>query len=89
MTDTRGWIYAGGLPNELTEGDVLCVFSQYGEITEMTDKSRGYCFIKYEDDRSCELAVDNLNQTTVVGRRFKVAHANNYDIIKAKKPIKV
>lgn len=22
------WIYAGGLPYELTEGDILCVFSQ-------------------------------------------------------------
>ncbi|XP_049534935.1 RNA-binding motif protein, X-linked 2 isoform X2 [Anopheles darlingi] len=26
------WIFVGGLPYDLTEGDVICVFSQYGEI---------------------------------------------------------
>ena len=25
-------MFAGGLPNELSEGDILQVFSQYGEI---------------------------------------------------------
>lgn len=86
---TEDWIYAGRLPNELTEGDILCVFSQYGEICEMTDKSKGYCFIKYEDHRSCELAIDNLDNATVVGRRLKVSQANNMEVIKAKKPFKV
>lgn len=23
------WIYAGGLDNGLTEGDILCIFSEY------------------------------------------------------------
>lgn len=23
------WIYIGGLPYELTEGDIICVFSEY------------------------------------------------------------
>ena len=26
------WIFIGGLNYELTEGDILCVFSQYGEV---------------------------------------------------------
>lgn len=26
------WIYLGNLPHELTEGDVLCVLSQFGEV---------------------------------------------------------
>ena len=25
------WIFLGGLPYEMTEGDVICMFSQYGE----------------------------------------------------------
>lgn len=89
MSDIRGWIFAGGFAQELTEGDVLCVFSQYGEIVEMTDKSRGFCFMKYEDPRSCELAVDNLNEATVVGRKLRVSYANNWNAIKAKKPVSV
>lgn len=49
-------------------GDVICVFSQYGEIVNInlirdkkTGKQKGFCFICYEDQRSTVLAVDNLN----------------------------
>lgn len=91
--DTKSSIYAGGLPYELTEGDIVCVFSQYGEIFEIslsrdreTGKSRGFCFIKYEDSRSCELAVDNLHGATIVGRKIKVSYANNTNAIKATRP---
>lgn len=94
--DTKYWIYAGGLPYELTEGDIICVFSQYGEISEIglsrdkeTGKSRGFCFLKYEDHRSCELAVDNFNEATIVGRRLKVSHANNANALKSVKPVNV
>lgn len=98
---------AGGFPFELTEGDIICVFSQYvscspteiksadtalwchclskkppreftfllspppvryGEIVNInlvrdkkTGKSKGFCFICYEDQRSTVLAVDNFN----------------------------
>ena len=45
------WIFVGGLPYDLTEGDVICVFSQYGEIVNInlirdkkTGKSKGFCF---------------------------------------------
>ncbi|KAF9573471.1 hypothetical protein EC968_008447, partial [Mortierella alpina] len=61
-------IFAGGLPYNLTEGDVICVFSQFGEIAGInlvrdkdTGKSKGFAFIKYVDQRSTILAVDNLN----------------------------
>jgi RNA-binding motif protein, X-linked 2 len=62
------WIFVGGLPYDLSEGDVICVFSQYGEIVNInlirdkkTGKQKGFCFICYEDQRSTVLAVDNLN----------------------------
>lgn len=62
------WIYVGNLENSaLTEGDVICVLSQYGELQdfylvrdEETGKSKGFAFAKYEDSRSCVLAVDNF-----------------------------
>ena len=47
------YVFAGGLPYELTEGDVLCVFSQWGEVEdinlvrdEATGKAKGFAFIK-------------------------------------------
>lgn len=91
--DAKSWVYAGGIPYELSEGDIVCVFSQYGEILEIslsrdkeTGKSRGFGFLKYEDPRSCELAVDNLNGAAIVGRRIKVSFANNVKALKSKKP---
>lgn len=67
------WIFVGGLPYDLTEGDIICVFSQYGEIVninlvrdKVTGKQKGFCFICYEDQRSTILAVDNLNSIKVI-----------------------
>ncbi|KAK4510322.1 5-hydroxyisourate hydrolase (HIU hydrolase) (HIUHase) [Mucor velutinosus] len=77
------WIYAGGLPYDLTEGDIVCIFSQYGEIIHIelirdqkTGKSKGFAFLQYEDQRSTVLAVDNLNGATVLGRTIRVDHSH-------------
>lgn len=89
------WIYAGGLPYELTEGDIICVFSQFGEIEDInlvrdteTGKSKGFAFIKYEDQRSTILAVDNMNGTELLGMTLRVDHKDNYIApIKSKKEL--
>lgn len=39
-----------------------------------TGKSKGFAFLKYEDQRSTDLAVDNLGGTSVLGRVLKVDH---------------
>ncbi|MCJ8740562.1 hypothetical protein PDJAM_G00060340 [Pangasius djambal] len=79
------WIFIGGFPYELTEGDIICVFSQYGEIANInlvrdkkTGKSKGFCFLCYEDQRSTILAVDNLNGIKIKGRTLRVDHVSNY-----------
>lgn len=82
-TDYRdtAYIYIGGLPLELSEGDVITIFSQYGEPVWIrmardkdTGKSRGFAWLKYEDQKSCDLAVDNLGGATVMGRLLAVDH---------------
>lgn len=82
-TDYRdtAYIYIGGLPLELSEGDVVTIFSQYGEPVwvrlmrdKETGKSKGFAWLKYEDQRSCDLAVDNLGGATVMGRLLAVDH---------------
>ncbi|GLC47325.1 hypothetical protein PLESTB_001219800 [Pleodorina starrii] len=84
------YIFAGGLDYDLTEGDLLAVFSQYGEIVDLnlirhkdTGKSKGFTFVAYEDQRSTVLAVDNLNGAKVVGRTIRVEHVDNYKKRKA------
>lgn len=75
------YIYIGGLPLELSEGDIITIFSQYGEPTYLnlvrdkeTGKSRGFAFLKYEDQRSTDLAVDNLGGAVILGRTLNVDH---------------
>lgn len=43
-----------------------------------TGKSKGFAFLKYYDQRSTVLAVDNFNGITVAGRLLKVDHCKNY-----------
>ncbi|XP_030505724.2 zinc finger CCCH domain-containing protein 25 [Cannabis sativa] len=79
------YVYVGGIPFDLTEGDLLAVFAQYGEILDVnlvrdkgTGKSKGFAFVAYEDQRSTNLAVDNLNGAQVLGRTIRVDHVTKY-----------
>uniref|UniRef100_K3WVC5 RRM domain-containing protein n=1 Tax=Globisporangium ultimum (strain ATCC 200006 / CBS 805.95 / DAOM BR144) TaxID=431595 RepID=K3WVC5_GLOUD len=83
------WVYVGGLPFELSEGDVLCVLSQFGEIEDLnlvrdakTGKSKGFAFVKYEDQRSTVLAVDNMNGARILERIIRVDHVLKYKLPK-------
>ncbi|KAI9633919.1 uncharacterized protein MKK02DRAFT_13619, partial [Dioszegia hungarica] len=80
------YVHVGGLSFEMTEGDVLAVMSQWGEIMDInmprdkeTGKPRGFAFIMYEDQRSTVLAVDNMNGALVLGRMLKVDHVHKYE----------
>jgi RNA-binding motif protein, X-linked 2 len=53
-------VFVGGMSYELTEGDLLCVMSQWGEIEDVnlvrdtdTGKSKGFAFLKYEVMPTC------------------------------------
>uniref|UniRef100_A0A914IDU1 RRM domain-containing protein n=1 Tax=Globodera rostochiensis TaxID=31243 RepID=A0A914IDU1_GLORO len=88
------WIYIGNLPFDLNEGDVLAVFSQYGEVVNLnlvrdrkTGKSKGFCFLCYQDQRSTVLAVDNFNGIKLVGRVVQVDHCENYKIPKYREDV--
>ena len=83
------WVYLGGLSTELTEGDIICVMSQWGEIEDInlvrekgSGKSMGFAFIKYEDQRSTILAVDNFNGIKLVGRVLRCDHVDKYKLPK-------
>ena len=75
------YIYIGGLNYRMNEGDIVIVFSQYGEVVDCrlvrdkkTGKSMGYAFLAYENQRSTNLAVDNLNGISLCGRQILVDH---------------
>ncbi|KAF7068892.1 hypothetical protein CFC21_074599 [Triticum aestivum] len=79
------YVFVGGVPFDLTEGDLLAVFAQYGEVVDVnlvrdkaTGKSKGLAFVAYEDQRCTVLAVDNLNGAKVLGRIIRVDHVEKY-----------
>ncbi|KAI1077554.1 hypothetical protein F5B20DRAFT_268423 [Whalleya microplaca] len=83
-TDYRdtAFVNFGGLPYSLSEGDIITIFSQYGEPVFLklardkeTGRSKGFGWLKYEDQRSTDLAVDNLGGAEIGGRLVRVDHA--------------
>lgn len=75
------YIYIGNLHDDIKKEDIVIIFSQYGNPTHVnmikdkeTGKSRGFCYLKYEDHRSCALAIDNFNGVKVYERPLKVDH---------------
>ncbi|KAF8806243.1 RNA-binding domain-containing protein [Phlegmacium glaucopus] len=85
------YIFVGGLHFDLTEGDVITIFSQYGEVMDLnmprdkdTGKTKGFGFLMYEDQRSTVLAVDNLNGARVLEKTLRVDHVKNYKQPKVK-----
>ena len=89
MYKESAWIFIGGLNYDLSEGDIIAVFSQYGEIVNInlvrdkkTGKQKGFCFLCYEDQKSTILAVDNLNGIKLLNRTIRVDHVANYKVPK-------
>ncbi|CAJ1400071.1 unnamed protein product [Effrenium voratum] len=79
------YIYVGGLHEGLTEGDIVVVFSQFGEVVDChlvrdrtTGKSKGFAFVCYDDQRSTVLAVDNMNGFSLLKRTMRVDHVDKY-----------
>ncbi|KJA29656.1 hypothetical protein HYPSUDRAFT_125833, partial [Hypholoma sublateritium FD-334 SS-4] len=85
------YVFVGGLHFDLTEGDVITIFSQYGEVLDLnmprdkeTGNRKGFAFLMYEDQRSTILAVDNLNGAKVLEKTLRVDHVKNYKQPKVK-----
>lgn len=66
------YIFFGGISPELSEGDCIAIFSQFGEVVDLHLPRRpgvggalgprmGFGFLAFEDQRSTILAIDNLN----------------------------
>jgi RNA-binding motif X-linked protein 2 len=75
------YIFIGNLPLLLVEHDIITIFSQWGVPTHIhlvkdreTRKSRGFCYLKYVNFKSCILAIDNFNGIKVLDRTIKVDH---------------
>ncbi|KAI9629755.1 hypothetical protein KEM48_012665 [Puccinia striiformis f. sp. tritici PST-130] len=67
------YIYIGGLDTGLTEGDIITIFSQYGEPVDINLPKE-----KAPTTTNDNNTVDNLNGAIVLGRTLRVDHCKNY-----------
>jgi len=75
-------IYVGNLVWDAHQDDLLAVFQEYGKVVEAqvlvdreTGRSRGFGFVKMENDEEAQRAIDNLNGKPFKGRPLTVNEA--------------
>jgi RNA-binding motif X-linked protein 2 len=63
----------------------IYIYGRFGEPVDVhlvrnkkTGASRGFCFLAYEDARSCAVVVDNMNGSEVCGRTLRVDHVKQF-----------
>ncbi|KAH0792805.1 RNA-binding protein [Histomonas meleagridis] len=65
--------------------DIYKVFSRYGVITEChllvndNNESKGYAFVTYEDNKSAQYAIQEMDGRSFEGRNIKVVWAEKRD----------
>ncbi|CAI5710228.1 hypothetical protein KXD40_005057 [Peronospora effusa] len=72
MASTK--LYVGNLFYELTQEDVEAEFGKFGPIEQCAVK-KGYAFVHYEQLEDAEMAVQEMNDKELGGRRLRVAFA--------------
>jgi RNA recognition motif-containing protein len=76
-------LYAGNLPNQMTEAQLTSEFTKYGEVQSLkiitdreTGRSRGFGFVEMEDNSAVK-AIDGMNDMDVEGRKISVRKADD------------
>jgi len=75
-------LYAGNLAYSTTEAELEELFSQVGQVVEVTvifdretGRSKGFGFVQMADEAAARAAVERLNGTDLGGRTIRVAEA--------------
>ena len=75
-------IYVGNLAYQVTEDELREAFGAFGEITSCnvirdkeTGKSKGFGFVEMPEGSQGEAAIQQLNDTNLLGRNIKVNEA--------------
>ncbi|KAL5675338.1 hypothetical protein ACJX0J_011469, partial [Zea mays] len=81
-------IFVGGLDKDATENDLMKVFGEVGEITEVrlmmnpvTKKNKGFAFLRYATVEQARRAVSELKNPLVRGKQCGVAPSHDNDTL--------
>ena len=75
-------LYVGGLPYQTSEHDLIELFEQIGQVTQVsvitdrdTGRSKGFAFVEMSDDQAARTAIERLNGTILGDRTITVNEA--------------
>ena len=75
-------LYVGGLPYQTTEHDLIELFEQVGQVSEVTvitdrdtGRSKGFGFVEMSDPQAARTAIERLNGTSLGDRTITVNEA--------------
>ncbi len=75
-------LYVGNLPYSTTEGELLDLFKQAGNVVSCdliidrnTDRSKGFAFVEMESDQDAGQAISQFNGKELAGRTLTVNEA--------------
>jgi RNA recognition motif-containing protein len=75
-------IYVGGLANQVTEDDLKKAFEACGQVEsaniikdKFSGESRGFGFVQMPSKQEAQKAIEQLNQTDLMGRTITVNEA--------------
>lgn len=81
-------VFVGNIAFGTTEEELRRIFSEVGRVKAVriakdneTGKSRGYCFVEFEDSATALSAIRNLNDREVNGRPLRVNFSNNSTLL--------
>lgn len=77
-------LYVGSLPFSLREHDIRSIFEPFGPVDSVdlhfdniTQKSKGYCFVQYHTMVDAQQALDKMNGFEIAGRPLRVGLVTN------------
>ncbi|KXS19868.1 hypothetical protein M427DRAFT_432158 [Gonapodya prolifera JEL478] len=69
-------IFVGSVSDKASVPELKSLFSKYGQILNL-DLKIGFAFVEFEEARSCEEAIKDLNGHEYLGTRLKVEMSNS------------
>lgn len=79
-------IYVGNLPYTVKKDDLTQMFSEFGEVSDVTlivdqysGQSKGFGFVEMPDNSEADKAIKALNKRMIDGRSIKVNQAEKRD----------
>eukprot|EP00834_Sanchytrium_tribonematis_P002297 NODE_67_length_25542_cov_1.476831.p18 type:complete len:164 gc:universal NODE_67_length_25542_cov_1.476831:13594-13103(-) len=73
---SSNWIFVGNVKSDISNADLLILFSQYGEPVHLErNENNSFAFLKYQNFNSTVLAIDNFNGSEYKGCILHIDHA--------------